>query len=309
MASASSGLRILLGTEWQPQTQMPRASPAPDPSNKPTFSERVIGAAAVMAIAAGVLLFVLTYALARGWVPGVSAPSFRDGVTLADLGSLVVAAATALLAGFTALLALMTSRSIAATRREAGIAEAALAVAKRDADISEQALETSWRPRLVDVPWGQYRVPDTIRGQYDLATVTVHRLDQSPATRVEIPLRNIGTGPAIIKGAGLSVDSDVGWSGASISRTIVAPDELTRIRFDVPHDRAELQPMLDALDKGNRTALIDVAYTDQVGTRTYRSQAHLHKSETSGWRVRQLALFDGDSKTPFAMSGPSDWDA
>ncbi len=288
---------------------MRSADPAPSSSTRLTVLEWVIGAVAFLAITSGALLFLLTYALARGWVPDIPAPSFREGVTLADLGSLVVAAATVLLAGFTALLALVTSRSIAATRREAGIAEAALAIAKRDADISEQALEASWRPRLVDVPWGQYRVPDSIRGHYDLATVIVHKLDQTSATRVEMPLRNIGTGPAIIKGAGLSVDSDVGWSGASISRTIVAPDELTRIRFDVPHDRAELQPMLDTLDQGNRTVLIDVAYTDQGGTRTYRSQAHLHHTATSGWRVRQVALFDGDAKTPFAMSGPSDWDA
>ena len=283
-----------------------RAQPADSTAARPTVLEWIIGAVAVVAIASGALLFLLTFALTRGWIPDIPAPSFRDGVTLADLGSLVVAGATVVLAGFTALLALMTSRSIAATRREAGIAESALAIAKRDADISELALEASWRPRLVDVPYGQYRVPDAM-GQSDLARVIVARLPGPPATRVEIPLRNIGTGPAFIQGAALSVDSEADLSGGSISRTIVAPQELTRIRFDVPRDRAELQPIVNSLDKGDRAVLIEVKYTDQGGGRTYRSQAHLHLTAPSGWRVRQVALFDGDSRTPFAMSGPSDW--
>jgi hypothetical protein len=60
-----------------------------------------------------------------------------------NIATFTVAGATLILADFTALLAWFTWESIRATRREANIAEQALAAARRHADIADESLKGS----------------------------------------------------------------------------------------------------------------------------------------------------------------------
>lgn len=135
-------------------------------------SPRPVGGVAIAAGAAIAVLGILGLGLLAFSILGlfglVSTPlgPVRQHLSAADLASSAVAGATLMLAVFTAYLAIATRASVAATRREAAIAEQALAAAQeqarigaeevkatnRHAEIAQETLEASWRPMLVDVP-------------------------------------------------------------------------------------------------------------------------------------------------------------
>ena len=74
---------------------------------------------------------------------GAPTKAFVSGVESGNIATFTVAGATLILADFTALLAWFTWESIRATRREANIAEQALAAARRHADIADESLKGS----------------------------------------------------------------------------------------------------------------------------------------------------------------------
>jgi hypothetical protein len=128
----------------------------------------------------GVALVVLAVLTAIGWAPGMHPPDYRK-ISAADVASLAVAGATLLLADFIAILAWLTRRSLAATRREAEIAEAALAVSNRQAATAERALAVAEQQRTEQ--W---------------EPLVTARLDQTPGGWPRsVTVTNLATGPAI----------------------------------------------------------------------------------------------------------------
>ena len=107
--------------------------------NQPTGRARRLGilvnAGLVLGAATATGLFASAVLAARGQLPGIPPTDYSHGFSTGDLAGLAVAGGTVLLADTTALLAWLTWRSIAETRREAEIAERALAAAQEQARI------------------------------------------------------------------------------------------------------------------------------------------------------------------------------
>ncbi len=118
---------------------MPPTSTATSPTWAGRAATLAIGTGLFVAAVVVVGLLVLAGLAAAGWVPGIAKPDYSH-ISAGDLGSLVVAGVTLLLADFTAVLAWFTRRAISETRREARIAEAALAAANKQAEIAERSL-------------------------------------------------------------------------------------------------------------------------------------------------------------------------
>jgi hypothetical protein len=177
----------------------------------------------------------------------------RQHLSAADLASSAVAGVTLMLAVFTAYLAIATRASVAATTREAAIAEQGLAAAQeqarigaeqvvatnRHAKLAQETLEASWRPFLVNVPWG-YLTRPSFMGTRDAAQIEVYKDDQG-AFDIDVPLRNIGSGPALITKAGMSL-TQLHSEAVTLSSAIVASGEIVRVGFRVQPESAACAP-------------------------------------------------------------------
>jgi hypothetical protein len=272
------------------------------------------------------LVLVGAEALLTGWallalLGFVPSPTTATGQSLAtpDLASMAVAGGTLILATVTVVLALLTRRSLALGSAELKLAEdsvtavkeqttkvaeqvtatqAQVAAAQEQAQIARQTLEASWRPFLVDVPWGYATRGSAMGGSGDAAVMDVWKNDNG-SVEADVPLRNIGSGPAIITRAGLSV-TQLHWPAARFSTSIVAPGEVVRIRFEVAPGDATRNGITDAL-LNLRPFVVTVFYADQ-GTGKWRSRVYVHKSPERGamYEVDYVELYAGDENIPFA---------
>jgi hypothetical protein len=249
-------------------------------------------------VGTAVAVFALTLAVGPWLVVGglIPAPQgqLRD-LKLADDATLSVAGATLLLALFTAVLALYTRASVVEGRKEGLVAE--------------RALEASWRPILVDVPAGLFTTAGGF-GLWDMGRVRIQEMGVPlERLRVVLPLRNVGTGPAIITSGSLSIRDHKSLAVAEISAPIVPPgaNELTKIEFDISVARKDLGTLVEDLQKPGDDRppwLVVVGYTDQAGSNLWRTEVHIYPSDGSSWFVRQVALVDGKTGRPVVMSGP-----
>src|SRR5260370_39316832 len=176
-----------------------------------------------------------------------------------DLASMAVAGATLLLATVTVLLAVFTRRSLDQGRRELLLAEEAVRSAQEQAkkqaeqvtatqaqvaatlaqaDVARQTLEASFRPALVDVPLGPATRFSPMLGHVPGAEIAMGT-DQQGTVTVEVPLRNIGPGPAVITKAMLSVGQLHGPASA-LASSIVAVGESVLIGFEIKPQGAVL---------------------------------------------------------------------
>jgi hypothetical protein len=159
-------------------------------------------------------------------------------------------------------------------------------------------MEASWRPILVDIPSGLFVTNNSAPfGSWDRGRVRLNP-QGAPLESLQliVPFRNVGTGPAIIVAASLSIGDHKSIAPAKISAPIVPPslDELVKIEFEIPVGKKEHGTLVDDLQKkaGRPPWLVVVAYNDQAGTNLWRTEAHIHPSDESDWFVRQIALFD-----------------
>jgi hypothetical protein len=241
----------------------------------------------------------------------------RQHLSPADLASSAVAGATLMLAVFTAYLALETRASVAATRREAAIAEQSLAAAQelarigaaqveatnRQAEIAQETLEASWRPILVDVPRG-FSV-DGDEDAHEFGMYVGKWSDAGPRLAAfEVPFRNIGSGPAFIRRA-LIAGGVAPYEAYSFTGSIVSPGEMAKVKFVLLQTEAVPIAILEMLQsKEPRTAEVAVTvwYTDQRGQRTWRTRAVLGTIHDDRYEVSRVALYEADSTDPFAQS-------
>ncbi len=176
--------------------------------------------------------------------------------------TIVIAAATVVVCVATVVYARLTGKLVqkadeqsttlreqaAVMGRQAAVMAQQADLMREQADAARRALIASTRPLLVDVPrdavlsgpeekvsFAGYANPVTV--SYPGWVITP---EPTPGfVHLSVPARNIGQGPALVTGIGLSVSPDVTWSGA-MSRAVIAPGESTRVSFSVPTDRPEL---------------------------------------------------------------------
>lgn len=245
-------------------------------------------------VAAGVLgaaLLALAGLMAVGWMPGVRQPDYGH-VSAGDLGSLAVAGATLLLADFTAILARLTGRSLAATQREATIAEAALAAATKQAAltadlvtatndqarIAREQLVASWRPLLVFAE----------RPGTDLPEI---RPTRDQPFSFFITFVNIGSGPAFVK-KGLLMLGSGAFPATDVKPTIVPPGGEVRVFFDVqPQTGGDQQALAIGL-AGGAEPKVGAYYQDIGGERAWRTGGRLVKQGTYSWRLVDVEVED-----------------
>jgi hypothetical protein len=254
--------------------------------------------------------------------------------TVSTLAGLLVAVGTIILALFTWRLASATAKSVREARAERALTEQALRASNRiaasadeqlvvsreqvkgvkdQADAATHALQTAARPVLIDVPLQRFATRDFLYKMEfadgltveirDLGEVVVPREAARGYAYCSVPLRNVGTGPALIRGnrivAGLS---EYSWNGA-ISDPVVPAGELTRLTFTVPMDRGELNSITTGLLNGQPPPEIEVRYTDIDEFQDLRTRLHLNWTGMQ-WYVRQVFFFRGDDGEPFASTGP-----
>jgi len=220
----------------------------------------------VVLVVLGVLGFGLLVLSILGLLGQFSTPAGPVGqhLSAADFASSAVAGATLMLAIFTAYLAIETRASVAATRREAAIAEATLIVAqdqaKASADLVAEARvdrDLNWRPYLVAV--GSF--PD------------------SPNSDDIVILRNIGTGPAFNAVYARHTDQETvqrvpgaTWRATARSMVHTVPSMSETEKFRASMSAATPVPFILFEDRdgklwGQHVALF---YQDLLGKRAYR---------------------------------------
>jgi hypothetical protein len=207
----------------------------------------------------GVLGLGLLVLAILGLVGQLSTPvgPIRQHLTAADFASSAVAGATLMLAVFTAYLAMETRASVAATRREANIAEQTLIVAKDQAratvDLVAEAQvdrDLNWRPYLMAVTGfaGAPNSPDALR------------------------LKNVGRGPAFDCVYARYLDKTSAWKVTGRGQVpIVAAGDQTE-QFMVGESQARPAPTVIFEDQDNKMWGSHVAlfYRDLLGKRAYR---------------------------------------
>jgi hypothetical protein len=129
---------------------------------------------------------------ALGWL--VSSITDIDTLDAAGFGTLLLALATFILAGF-------TLATLKAAEKERGIASQALKVSQDQTEIAQAALDAEYQPLLIDVlqtgdppPGLPAEGPPDLR----LPSVSVGKR----YTHVMFPLRNVGRGVAVIDQGG-----------------------------------------------------------------------------------------------------------
>jgi len=281
-----------------------------------------------------VLLGVAATAL-TGWsllgLLGIVPPPAPGGqaLTSPDLASMGVAGATLLLATVTVLLAVFTRRSLELGRAELALAEASLkavqeqaakqaeqvaatqaqvaatqaqvAATQAQAEVARQTLEASSRPVLTDVPMGPETRYSPMLGQVPASEIAVGK-DQQGTVTVEMPLRNIGSGPAVIKKATLSV-GQLHTTAAALTSSIVAVGESVLIGFEIKPKGAVLVNLASQI-AAMQPCIVTVDYGGQGGPGSWRSRVYLQAQRANRYHVERVELYAGDEITPFATTDP-----
>lgn len=231
-----------------------------------------------------------------------------------ELASFAVAGATLLLATVTVLLAVFTRRSLDQGRRELQLAELALSTAQdqvkkqaeqvtateAQADVARQTLEASFRPTLVDVPLGPATRYSPAAGQVLAAEIVVAK-DQQGTVTVEVPLRNIGAGPAVIAKAILSV-GQLHTAEAVLTSSIVAVGESLLIGFEIKPEGAVLINLASQV-AAMKPCVVTVIYGGQGGPGSWRSRVYLRARNANRYEIERVELYAGEEIIPFATTG------
>jgi hypothetical protein len=257
----------------------------------------VVGFAVAFLIGAALLL--LAAVMAFGWLPGVRRPDYSHGVSAGDLASLAVAGATLLLADFTAILAWLTRRSLAATRREAEIAESALAASNKQATVAEDSLAAARELAKT--------TQDLVTATNEVARIAQAQLVASwrpmlvdPSERgVEIgpsmivTFVNIGPGPAFVRKGLLGVGAAVRVADEVKPRIVPTGDEVHLTFRLLLGQKPTDQAIGMALSNGTELNAA-VFYHDITGERAWRSRGRLVGRRTEARQLVDVEVSDAD---------------
>jgi hypothetical protein len=261
---------------------------------------------------------------------------------LVAIGTIGLAAATAILALKTASLAGSTREEAQAVGREIELSRQTLDAVRDQADaIREQAetargevevmragLETQIRPVLVDVrrptdpaelaeAGGQALRYDRVawegtreRRHVPIADVLVW--EAPDAVFFSVPLRNVGPGMAFVREVGFRwpLDRELDARGAP-TMGVVPPYESMRIQFAI-WKRGD-RPTLAEFENYGGGFAIDVVYTDVAGAQWSRTTSDIQRDHEGRWHVRRVYLHRKHSERggvidwgdPVVSSGPA----
>jgi hypothetical protein len=193
-----------------------------------------------------------------------------------------VAVGTLLLAAATGFLAWQTRRDVAAASETA---EAAL----RSVEIAERALSVGIRPVVTDIeprePAAEVVVWPNLRN-----------------IEINVPLRNVGSGLALLGGPTLEIELAEYTHLRSVAlHTALPGGESSRIDFVLEWDNAiRASQEFNRLHSEIKQFAAEVPYTDMNGDQPTRTRALVRLHDGEDWYVDQIELFHGDDDQPFA---------
>jgi hypothetical protein len=157
-------------------------------------------------------------------------------------------------------------------------------------DVARRELEGTIRPILADVPLGLFR--ESVRGPVPLgmeptdpASIEIRR-QASVETVCTVPMRNVGTGVAVLESVTAQVDNDQTDRSGEAQARLIPPGEIVRLSFHVPI------PPEDQF-------WVRAPYTDIANGQLTRTKLYVRREDGEGWRVRGTALYRGEETTPF----------
>jgi hypothetical protein len=189
--------------------------------------------------------------------------------------------------------------------------------ARQEVEVSRQAMQASYRPRLVDVPYGRFvretqsLLPGSGPISHDDAELRVDSPppeDRPSNMTIRVPVRNVGTGLALIHevrlrwhepGSNVAPDETV-YLGLA-APTVLPPSEFTRVSFTFgPEEAQRVASIHDAA-----AFAVEVRYRDTSGEVSEMTRLDLATRAQQRWRVRQVHLYEDGADAPYASSGVS----
>lgn len=235
---------------------------------------------------------------------------------LVAIGTLLLALATALLAWSTRSLADETEESVKHSaelakeaREQVKQAELLAGEARQQTEIAQLTLNAQVRPVLIDVPLnlgGEEQVFYPGRSEpVTLPRGGVHVFSSPDLIMIGAPLRNAGSGLAMIRGARLNVGAATPPVEVYIRPANVPPGERGRLSFAASRDNSSFDAIKEAIERGNLS--VEVGYTDLVGQQytVTRFDLYFRSSAHTNWEVRQVFFQEPGSDEPFAGSAPT----
>ncbi len=244
-----------------------------------------------------------------------------------------------LLAFFTWRLARSTARSVDEAQRERKLTEQALEASNRLAGATERqseasasqadasaalaavmrdAVQASHRPLIADVPppdgldrFSAGQRPAIARIEFDDGpTIDYHYSGEvivmgghANTAFLSVPIRNIGTGPAIVLNGQLSAGVCVSDRAGKVADPVLPVGEITRITFTVDGSKVEHVPIIAALTNGSGlSATVVISYTDIGQQEMFRTRLVLADGSDQ-WYVRQIYFYRNDEFDPLSESG------
>jgi hypothetical protein len=231
-----------------------------------------------------------------GWL-GAQKPQAFDWGLAATVGT---AFGTTALAAATAALAWLTKQSVQTgedlvkeTKRSVDLAGQEVAATRDSIEVATRDVETSIQPVLSDVPHDQFfvqvdrRVPDRVR---DLARITAAPKSGQAGTTCSVPMRNVGTGVAILDDVAAMLPPNSIWEPGRPSMRIVPPEEIVLFDFD-------LSTTLES------HFFVEARFKDIAGGQLTRTRLRVDRNRDGDWVVVGAALYRAEEGTPFVWSG------
>jgi hypothetical protein len=195
----------------------------------------------------------------------------------------VVAGATLLLADFTAVLASLTARSLAATQREATIADRALAEA------TNQAAATNDLARIAREQLAASTRPLLLRDPKSADLIEIRSLPDKPFGFM-VTFVNMGPGPAFVR-QGLLMLGSAAHPATDVQPRIVPPGGVLQLLFNVDPQVAEQDAIADAL-RYHTELKVGAFYTDFSVERAWRSGGRLVQKGTYDWQLVDVEVIE-----------------
>lgn len=162
--------------------------------------------------------------------------------------------------------------------------------ASRSAAVAQQNLEAQTRPLLTPVPRGVYEHEQEVQlpgGQSCMVQMSGEILENHEEAWLSVPVRNAGTGEAVIHDVRLEIAAVAGHRtlpGAESSRR-VQPGEEIRVLIAVGRHDTAYERFGDQLAEG-AGLIFYVVYSDYAGRQRQRTAFVLERAGGRPWQIR-----------------------
>jgi hypothetical protein len=182
-------------------------------------------------------------------------------------------------------LAIATVWLARATRRDVAISRFAAEAAAKSAHVSEAALETALRPVLVN----DSQHPISVQPGGDGVTL-----------RLSVPLRNVGSGLALLAGPDVDLPAtQVRHLESTTSESALRSGDAVSLEIVATCRNAADLTAFEGELTGSGFSVV-ASYRDLNGKQPGRTEAVLAYDPSKGWGFKEVRLFTGESTEPFA---------